>query len=622
MLNYTYFKITEISYTEQLTNELEYIVIIQSLELHENPRAVLLLFVNKEYLANYIKQVAGSNLEKLTVTNNSLIIFDINFSDTYNYKPTSKDFDNKMKHLGFSALSNISTWIFNCTYNAGFIQVDAEKLMPLLKACVLSLIVGIFVAVLLARVTYKPLYRLFNKVKQNDSCRNNNLDFEVQHEYKLIETSFDKLITEKETMMRRIKEYENAAKSNLLLRLLKGYFDDDNLMKKLTELGLNYDNKCLFCVVLINEEKSFLFISSDKVNQKHKSLPKDDLQLVEKQKRLNLLINIGNLLDNVDPDYQLVETLDDDIAVIISLKLNEMNESTSYNKEKFLKEVIESFREKISTSRQSTSTGIKPIVSIGSIEKGIIGISKSYQTAKEKLESAVFGVDLLGNPKEPTQDKFYYYPTDWEIQLINNLKVGKLDTVTRIIDEIRLENENRQLSLESLKRLITLIMETIIRVLNELNINVKIYQKEFRKLLMYEDIENLWSYLYEVSSRICERSKYANDSDNANLGKTLLHYVNENYTNPNLSLKELSEVFSIPISTVSKLFKDVSGINFYDYLCRLRMEKAKELLKEIGYDLGNIAISVGYESEYSFKRAFLRYEGIRPRDYVLKVAGR
>ena len=179
--------------------------------------------------------------------------------------------------------------------------------------------------------------------------------------------------------------------------------------------------------------------------------------------------------------------------------------------------------------------------------------------------------------------------------------------------------EDRKLSSDSMKRLISLLMETIIRVLNELNISIDIYQKEFHELMLSEDLSRAWSYVYEVSNRICERKNYSNDSDEVNIGEVLLQYVIDNYSDTNLSLKELAEIFSMPVSSVSKLFKDVSGINFYDYLCRLRMEKAKELLKEIGYDISRIANAVGYDNEYSFKRAFQRCEGVKPKDYAFKV---
>lgn len=602
MINYTYFKIIESSQEDYQESSPNYIAVLKSMELNDKPRAVLLLFVDKGYLRYYLRQIAGPGLKELSISNGNINIFDESFGQLLSESLKKQD-----SYLNFTTISNISSWEYKCVYSNNNIPFQTKQIFPLLLPCILSLVSGFLVAVFLAKVTYKPLEKLINKVfKQNDFFKNNGKKSQVLNEYKLIETSFDKLVIEKETIMHRVKNYENAARCNLLLRLLNGYFEYDKLSEKLLELGLNYNNSSSYCVVLINEGKNF---HVKKASKEQMSIQKytSDMPSLEKRKRLNFIVTVSEVLDSANMPFQLLEDLNDDIAVIISLDHPEKDEV-------YVHKVIENVRLKI-----ESSNNIKPIISVGSIEKGIIGISKSYQIARKNMECAIFGLDLLGNPKIVIEGGFYYYPTDWEIQLINNLKVGNFDTVARIIDEIKLENKNRQLSTDAMKRLVSLIMETIIRVLNELNINVRMYQREFKELMVSEDMETLWSYLYEVSNCICERNRYANDSENIDLEKNLLQYVNDNYSNSSLSLKELSEVFNMPVSSISKIFKEVSGINFYDYICRLRMEKAKELLKDAGYDICNIAKAVGYENVYSFKRAFLRYEGIKPRDYVLKV---
>ena len=45
------------------------------------------------------------------------------------------------------------------------------------------------------------------------------------------------------------------------------------------------------------------------------------------------------------------------------------------------------------------------------------------------------------------------------------------------------------------------------------------------------------------------------------------------------------------------------------------MEKAKEYLRVSEAPIAEVSRQVGYENELSFKRAFIRYEGIRPREY-------
>lgn len=60
------------------------------------------------------------------------------------------------------------------------------------------------------------------------------------------------------------------------------------------------------------------------------------------------------------------------------------------------------------------------------------------------------------------------------------------------------------------------------------------------------------------------------------------------------------------------------GQNFYNYITEKRMAKAKELLVLKGYCPREIATEIGYDNEYSFKRAFQRTYGITPRDFLEK----
>ena len=59
----------------------------------------------------------------------------------------------------------------------------------------------------------------------------------------------------------------------------------------------------------------------------------------------------------------------------------------------------------------------------GQIENRIIGISKSYHTAREKRFAGVLNVNPE-NGEFSVNSTSFYYPTDWEIQLINGVKTG------------------------------------------------------------------------------------------------------------------------------------------------------------------------------------------------------
>ena len=66
-------------------------------------------------------------------------------------------------------------------------------------------------------------------------------------------------------------------------------------------------------------------------------------------------------------------------------------------------------------------------------------------------------------------------------------------------------------------------------------------------------------------------------------------------------------------SYICKIFKQEMGESPINYLIRIRMEKARNLLlQEEGYSVKEIACLVGYEDIYQFSKLFKKYYGVAP----------
>jgi transcriptional regulator GlxA family with amidase domain len=65
-------------------------------------------------------------------------------------------------------------------------------------------------------------------------------------------------------------------------------------------------------------------------------------------------------------------------------------------------------------------------------------------------------------------------------------------------------------------------------------------------------------------------------------------------------------------AVLARRFRATTGLSPRRYLSRLRMERATELLLTSDVSLAEIAREVGYDSEFSFNRAFKRNRGLPP----------
>ena len=91
-------------------------------------------------------------------------------------------------------------------------------------------------------------------------------------------------------------------------------------------------------------------------------------------------------------------------------------------------------------------------------------------------------------------------------------------------------------------------------------------------------------------------------------------YIKQNYMKP-ISLEEVSSLVGFNAAYFSTLFKKENGSNYVNYLSEVRMNKAKELLRETNLNIAVICEQVGYNDLKHFTKSFKKSTGIKPNEY-------
>ncbi len=86
--------------------------------------------------------------------------------------------------------------------------------------------------------------------------------------------------------------------------------------------------------------------------------------------------------------------------------------------------------------------------------------------------------------------------------------------------------------------------------------------------------------------------------------------IHEQYM-ADISLESCADALGMNSYTLSKAFKQVTGINFIDYVTQIRIEKAKELLVNTNKKIHDVSEEVGYRHNY-FNRIFKKQVGMPP----------
>lgn len=99
------------------------------------------------------------------------------------------------------------------------------------------------------------------------------------------------------------------------------------------------------------------------------------------------------------------------------------------------------------------------------------------------------------------------------------------------------------------------------------------------------------------------------------LVRDVKHYIEENFSMEAFSLTDAADYAHVSPQHLSRVFRQSTGITFMDYITRVRIRKAIELLADEDLKMYEIAERVGYSSQHYFSSAFKKVLGVSPMEY-------
>jgi two-component system response regulator YesN len=125
--------------------------------------------------------------------------------------------------------------------------------------------------------------------------------------------------------------------------------------------------------------------------------------------------------------------------------------------------------------------------------------------------------------------------------------------------------------------------------------------------------EHIGEWMRRMTSRISQTITERRQTGTQLAMSQIILFIQERLHDEGLNLYLVAEKMFISYSYLSRTFKEVTGEPFSDYVLRLRMERAKELLAK-GYKVYDAAEQVGYKHVNYFSKSFQKYWGVKPSD--------
>lgn len=149
---------------------------------------------------------------------------------------------------------------------------------------------------------------------------------------------------------------------------------------------------------------------------------------------------------------------------------------------------------------------------------------------------------------------------------------------------------------------------------------ISVYEEKFENLRkMYYNENGTHSHhaclaaLYDILTSLDSESGLAEYGE---YSRAAIGIMREEYSDAELSNDSIAARLNISTVYFRKVFQNDVGMPPIAYLRKLRIERAKELLRLPGKRVGEVAFEVGYSGIYSFSRVFKRETGMTPGEYA------
>lgn len=469
----------------------------------------------------------------------------------------------------------------------------------------LGLALGVALMVLVSRNYYKPVRRMVHALS-------NHLERPFtkalhRDEFSYISESIDHLFNENEEFKTKFYNSELVLREHALIHLLSGSpSGSEELKRQLAYYGIPLQPEHFIVIVLR------LYLD-------------EEPERAEPEEKLRNLIHfqVRMLCEETMAAYgsgvYIPQFHKQDVMI--------MNTGTWGDREQTVNKAKElAFQVKRNVTTQLPEASLT--IGIGGSYRSLGEICLSYNEAVEVLlyerftgTGSILSIHDL-HINYMNRSRFMNF-RQWVDKAVNELKTGRLDASLAAKDElIRQLDGDSALGLHHKNLILNGLLHALMTVRAEMLTGREGEEEddglvyEFAKLQSLEDIR-LW--FDKVFARTADALQDKREYKNVELIGKLVSHIQANFREP-LSLQMLADLTYMNSQYLSKLFKEVTGQTFMDYLTDIRLQEAYRLLKESSLGINEIAAASGFGQKQNLIRTIKKHTGLTPTEYRKRYA--
>ena len=215
------------------------------------------------------------------------------------------------------------------------------------------------------------------------------------------------------------------------------------------------------------------------------------------------------------------------------------------------------------------------------------------------------------------------YPIDLENQLIASIRLGEIARAKQILNDLLgaiffRDMANDRILKARLIELLAILSRAAVEAGGQIEETLGANLIYLQQINEAASPEQMGTIVIEALDQFTRGVYEPRNTDQLRLLSDALAYIREHACGQ-LSIEDAAHVSHRNSSTLRKLFHDQLGTTFNDYLNRVRVERAIELLKDPNKSLAEIAVEVGFYDQSHFGKIFRQVTGYTPALYRKKA---
>lgn len=497
---------------------------------------------------------------------------------------------------------NFSEWTLIHVAPLSYFTADTHRIAKfVLIATIICIVIGLTLSFFVSKGLYHPIEDLIQSITNSINKTKKIIGSDIRNEYDFLEQTYTNVLDRNRSMEDIINSIRPVVKEQFFSNILQGdQIDANQIQDRLEFLRLDMvSGRSIVMVMQIDDYRKFV--------ARHTVVKRNIFKL-----RLTSMIEeiVNEKFSGV-----CVQMGPDKVSTIIRVP----------GKTKSIKPILQIasiIKEQINIRFPFTVT-----LGIGRLYNKFVNVNISYKEALSALNFKIYEgknkVIDIDSVEMWQDDHLYWYSPENEKVLINHLRTGQYeqarDLIYSIMEDIL---AHKTLPSSYVQQISIRIVNLIAKILIDLEVTVEdVFGKKrdlYAELSYNETIKDITTWLLIVCETVTTYVNHTKKTRNVKTTEAVVDYIEKNL-HTDISLLDAAEYVGLSQAYLSKVFKEVSGRNFLDYLNGCRIDRAKQLLNTTRLSIKEIGFRVGFNTMQNFFRTFKRYEEITPGQFREKA---